>query len=140
MGYTIEISFDLIKANDIESMKRSIVDSALDMGCDHYYYLYEMGPMSRHHCVIAVHYVDSMLFECSNFIRTIRKRRQEGLSIECLYEDDVTCKLIYASSSYLKEMDKSSVIKYNRFKRERSLSDQEKTLLDGFATKQEKEK
>ena len=56
-------------------------------------------------------------------------KNTHGIHIECIYEDENKCKLIYASNYYLKQIDKSCVIIYNKFKRERSLSDNEKIIL-----------
>jgi hypothetical protein len=57
-------------------------------------------------------------------------RKIPDLHIECIYEDNIVCKLIYASKYYLSTMERENVIKYNKFKRERSFSDNENMLLN----------
>jgi hypothetical protein len=66
--------------------------------------------------------------EISNIIELIKSNNIFIYVI--IYEDEIMCKLIYASQYYLTTMDKDKVIKYNKFKRERSLSDNEKLILD----------
>jgi len=134
MGYTLEVSFDITKHPDVTSVKRHISDMALDLLCDHYYYYYETdngderNKIPRNHCIVAVHFNESEIFQCAEFIKQMKKIRD--IYIECIYEDDVTCKMIYASRYYLKNVDKGGVTIYNRFKRERGYSDHEQLLLD----------
>jgi len=138
MGYNVEISFPL--TNDNNSItKRIISELAVEKECDHYYYLYEMEgncKIPRNHCVMIINFNDDFIFHCSEFLKTIKKNKQiidKNLSIECIYEDDIICKLIYASKYYqTNKMEKDNVIKYNKFKRERSLSDNEKIILDNM--------
>jgi hypothetical protein len=136
MGYNIEISVDMVKHPDFSRFKYDIVDFALDSGCEHYYYLYEMencGQRKRNHCIIVVNFSDDEVFNCSKFLKTVKKMKD--LHIECIYEDSLICKLIYASQFYQTKMDREKVTKYNKFKRERSLSDNEKLLLNQLAQK-----
>ena len=59
----------------------------------------------------------------------------KDLHIECIYEDNVVCKLLYASQFYQTIMDREKAIRYNKFKRERSLSENERLLLNELAQK-----
>jgi len=133
MGYNIEISFDMTKHSNVSDLKTEITNLALDYNCDHYYYYNceydESHKFPRNHYIIAVAFNDNNIFDCANFIKLVKKTT--GIHIECIYEDDndIKCKLIYASNYYLKQIDKSCVIIYNKFKRERSLSDNEKIIL-----------
>jgi len=134
MGYNIEISMDLLKHNNISETKREIIDFALDLDCSYYYYLYEYEDrikFPRNHVIIVINFGndnDSNLFNCAKFLRTIKKMKD--LHIESIYEDDdVLCKLIYASAYYLKNVEKDKAIKYSKYKKERSYSDDEKLLL-----------
>lgn len=131
MGYNIEVSFDLTKHANVSELKRTITDRALDMNCDHYYYIYEMERdcrIPRNHCIIVVNYDDDFILQCSNFIKQMKQMK--GVHIECIYDDIIACKLVYASQHYLTTIDKDKVIKYNKFKRERSYSDNEKIILE----------
>ena len=136
MGYNIEVSIDIVKHPNLSQLKKEITDFALDSGCDHYYYLYEMaggGQRQRNHCIIVINFDDSYTFYCAKFLKTIK--RNKDLHIECIYEDNIICKLIYASRYYQTTMERGNAIKYNKFKRERSLSDNEKIILDELAQK-----
>ena len=136
MGYNIEISIHLMKQNDLSQIKKEIVDFALDCNCNHYYYIYEMEgkcKFPRNHCIIVVHFDDEKetdIFYCSLFLKKIKKIKD--LHVECIYEDTVACKLLYASQYYLTTMEKDKAIKYNKNKRERSLSENDKIVLESI--------
>jgi hypothetical protein len=131
MGYTIEIAFDMIKHNNVSELKEFISSLALDFDCNHYYYYFDMEndvKFKRNHCIVSVNFDDKDTFKCANFIKSIKKIN--GMHIECIYEDTYLCKLIYGSQFYLKNIDKDKVTIYNKFKRERSHSNNENMLLN----------
>jgi hypothetical protein len=74
---------------------------------------------------------DNNIKYLENFIKEIRKFK--NVYIECLYEDNVVCKLIYASSYYLSTVDKDKVIMYE--KRKRSYSEDENMLVNRITCK-----
>jgi hypothetical protein len=136
MGYNIEISFNMSNHFNVTEFKKEITDLALNNNCDHYYYLYEMEgntKIPRNHCVIVINFNDEDTFCCSRFIKIIKKIK--GIHIECIYDDNIECNLLYASKYYLTTIDKSNVIKYNKNKRERSLSDNDKVILEPVLSK-----
>jgi hypothetical protein len=131
MGYNIEVSINMMKHPNVSEIKREITDFALELNCDHYYYLYEVenkNRIPRNHVVIVVNFDDSEIFNCAHFLKTIKKMK--NLHIECIYDDEIACNLLYASQYYLTTVEKDKVIKYNKNKRERSLSDNDKTILE----------
>jgi len=87
----------------------------------------------RNHCIMVINFDDEQIFNCAAFLKLIKKMKI--FHIECIYEDDVVCKLIYASQYYQTTMEKDRAIKYNKFKRERSLSDNEKMILEQVSKK-----
>jgi hypothetical protein len=130
MGYNIEIAIDIVKHPNLSELKSGIVELAFDNSCEYYYYLYEMEggcKFKRNHCIIVFNFEEDNILECSKFLKKIRKMKE--LHIECIYEDTIVCKLIYASHYYLSTIEKENVIKYTKFKRERSYSDNENMLL-----------
>jgi len=136
MGYNIEVSIDLLRHTNISEVKKTISDSALDYECNYYYYLYEMdggSKIPRNHCIMVINFGDEQIFNCADFLKLIKKMK--NLHIECIYEDVIVCKLIYASQYYQTTMEKDKAIKYNKFKRERSLSDNEKIILEQVSKK-----
>jgi hypothetical protein len=131
MGYNIEVSINIMKHTNVSELKREITDFALDLNCNHYYYLYEVenkNRIPRNHIIIVVNFDDSEIFNCAYFLKTIKKMK--NLHIECIYDDEIACNLLYASQYYLTTVEKDKVIKYNKNKRERSLSDNDKTILE----------
>jgi hypothetical protein len=131
MGYNIEVSFSITKHPNITELKKEITDLALDYGCDHYYYIYEMEDNSRYkreHIVIVINFCDTEIFSCAKLLKKFKQIK--GIHIECIYNDDIECKLLYASQYYLTTIDRSNVIKYNKNKRERSLSENDKVILE----------
>ena len=133
MGYNIDISFSMLKHNNVSELKQMISSLALDYNCEQYYYLYEMEgccKVPRNHCIIVVSFTDEEIFNCAIFVKQIRKL--QDVYLECIYEDNHVCKLIYASKYYLRTVDKDKVIIYNKFKRERRYSDNEDTILNGI--------
>jgi hypothetical protein len=137
MGYNIEVSIDLLRHTNISEVKKDIADAALDYECSYYYYLYEMEGrcrIPRNHCIMVINFADDQIFNCADFLKLIKKMKI--LHIECIYEDDIICKLIYASQYYQTTMEKDKAIKYNKFRRERSLSDNEKMILEHVSKKE----
>jgi len=120
-----------MKHPNVSEIKREITDFALELNCDHYYYIYEVENkvrIPRNHIIIVVNFDDSETFNCAHFLKTIKKMK--NLHIECIYDDEIACNLLYASQYYLSTVEKDKVIKYNKNKRERSLSDNDKTILE----------
>jgi len=131
MGYNIEISINILQHTNHTEIKKEISDLALSYECNNYYYLYEMEggcKIPRNHFVMVINFDNDQIFNCADFLKVIKKMKK--YHIECVYEDDIVCKLLYASRYYQSTMEKDGVIKYNKYKRERSLSDNEKIILE----------
>jgi hypothetical protein len=136
MGYNIEVSFDISRHANITEVKKQIADYALDLECEFYYYLYEVEDrcrIPRNHCVMVINFDDEQIFNCAKFLKIVK--RIKDIHIECIYDDEIMCNLLYASKYYQTTMDKENAIKYNKNKRERSLSDNEKMLLENVTKK-----
>lgn len=136
MGYTVEISIDVLKQRNINGLKEIVESLAIEHHCSHYYHMYEMEKnlaIQRNHCVIAVAFEDSEVMNCSKFIKYLKNRFKGVMFLECIYQDNIGgigCKLIYASPCYLKQVEKDKVSKYVKYKRERSHSENEVMLLE----------
>ena len=136
MGYTVEVSINLRIHTNISELKREISDLALHLNCDHYYYLYEMSDTEKYprsHCIIVVNFQDEEIFHCATFLKTLKKMKD--LHIECIYDDEIACNLLYASKYYLSTIEKDKAIKYSKNKRERSLSENDKIILEPITKK-----
>jgi hypothetical protein len=131
MGYNIEVAVNIVKYPNYSETKSNVTNMALDYNCDHYYYFYDYQgncKQERSHCIIVINYNDDFMFDCAALLKKLKKI--PGLHIECIYEDSIICKLIYASKYYLSTIEVENVIKYNKFKRERGFSDNENMLLN----------
>jgi hypothetical protein len=130
MGYNIEVAINIVKHSNLSEIKKNVTNLALDYNCDYYYYLYDYQgncKQERNHCIIVINYSDEFIFDCATLVKKLKKIPE--LHIECIYEDNIICKLIYASKYYLSTIEKENVIKYNKFKRERGFSDNENMIL-----------
>lgn len=132
MGYTVEMSFNILKNSAVEELKTGISTIAVDYNCSNSYGYIEMDynkHINRNHCVIVVQFnekkedIENMI----NFIKIIK--RMKHVYIECIYLDDISCKLIYASSFYITNMDKSKVQIYQKFLKEKKYTEEENLLL-----------
>jgi hypothetical protein len=131
MGYNIEVAIDIVKHPNLSEIKRYVTNMALDFNCDHYYYIFDYQgncKQNRNHCIIVINFEDDYIFECASLVKELKKN--PDLNIECIYEDNIICKLIYASKYYLSTMEKENIVKYNKFKRERGFSDNENMILN----------
>ena len=125
MGYNVEISIDVTNISElIESLAR-------EHNCSQYYYMYEMDKHKKNHCIIAVTFEENEIFNCAKFIKYLKTRYKGIIYLDCIYEDNIGCKLIYASPCYLKQVEKDKVQKY----RKRSLSENETMLLEAGGVK-----
>jgi len=131
MGYNIEVAINIVKNPNYSEIKSFVTNMALDYNCDHYYFFYDYQGNCKHernHCIIVINFNDEFMFDCAILLKQLKKMPE--LHIECIYEDSVICKLIYASKYYLSTIERENVIKYNKFKRERGFSDNENMLLN----------
>lgn len=132
MGYTIELSFNIRarRTNGISS--EEIIYNLLDKhNSPSSYTLHETEGtsintlISKKIVVISYDYDD--ILHCANFIREIKK--QPLIYIECIYEDETIYKLLYASSRYLKKLDKKTSRKFKKDRKNNIYSDEENILL-----------
>jgi hypothetical protein len=134
MVFNIEVSFNILKHNSVIEIEQIIINLAGKYNCHSYYSITEMENnfyKNRNHIIFVISFdiIDIKLLE--GFIKEIKKMR--NVYIESLYEDDIICKLIYASQSYLSTIDKDKVLLYN--KRKRAYSEDEITLFNGITGK-----
>ena len=117
MGYTIEISLNITKQQNLYSLKEILVEKARNYNCINNYWFHETECNGKNKYVNSLIGCFSFDFEnienTSSFINYIKTTN--GMHIECIYEDDVY-KLLYVSSYYLKRMNKeyAKIYKSNR--------------------------
>ena len=116
MGYAIELSTDERKAKMVivdEIMRRQ---EAQEHMCEMQYFTHEVEGKKRK--ILKMNKIQVVIFSENNFesmltyIQEIRKKRQNY--IECIYRDDLTCDLLYASPKYLRNIDKNFAKTYKQ--------------------------
>ena len=117
MGYAIELSKYINKGNMVtnsSSLDKYITNIANN--CDSQYSIHEQSYNKKQQKICYIYvviYSDNNFSDFINFIKLIKKGKK--MYIDCIYQDDVKCDLIYASPNYLKKTDKNftNTYKYN---------------------------
>ena len=134
MVFNIEVSFNILKHYSVTEIESVIIHLANKYNCISYYSMTEMENnlyQNRNHIVYVISFETTDIKYLESFIKEVKKIR--NIYIESLYEDDITCKLIYASQYYLSTIDKDKVLMYN--KRKRAYSEDETMLVKGIICK-----
>lgn len=133
MVFNIEVSIPILSFNN------ELEQYIIELGNEHHSLShYSFSEMENNHARNRNHLIYVFIFEnrkeIENFIKSIRKMKK--FCIECLYEDNISCKLIYASSYYLSTIRKDKVVLYH--KRKRSYSEDETILVNEIKCKPNK--
>jgi len=123
-----------LKHCSVSEIETVIINLATKYSCISYYSITEMENSlyrNRNHIVFVISFDESNIKFLESFIKEIKKIR--NIYIESLYEEDIKCKLIYASQHYLSTIDKDKVLMYN--KRKRAYSEDETLLVNGILCK-----
>ena len=116
MGYAIELSTDERKGKMVienEFVRRQEAENYM---CEMQYFTHEVEGKKRK--ILSLYKIQVVIFSKENFdsmlnyIQEIRKKRQ--IYIECIYRDDLTSDLLYASPKYLKNIDKDFAKSYKK--------------------------
>ena len=130
MGYSIEVSFSILKNSSVTEIKNMIINGAEECGCDSFHEDYEYDAYSqfkRNHCVITLNFSKTDITELIRFLRFIRSRC--GVYLELIYDENEYY-ILYASQYYItQKMDKFHGKTYKQERRERSYSDDENMIL-----------
>uniref|UniRef100_A0A6C0CPM9 Uncharacterized protein n=1 Tax=viral metagenome TaxID=1070528 RepID=A0A6C0CPM9_9ZZZZ len=116
MGYAVELSFNAKKTFGILKKQQDIAVKAREFGCSSQYNMMELEgygrKITKSESIHVVIYDDENVSSMYGFIREIKKLKIAF--IECIYRDDCTCDLLYASGHYLKKLDKPTSLKIRR--------------------------
>ena len=130
MGYSIEVSFNILKNSSVTEIKNMIINGAEECGCDSFHDDYEYDShtqFKRNHCVITLNFLKTDITDLIRFIKFIRSRCD--IHLESIYDDNEYY-ILYASQYYItQKMDKCHGKTYKKEKRERSYSDDENMIL-----------
>ena len=132
MGYNIEISLNLLKETKGSEIESTIKELATKHECNTIYTTSETDgacKIPRYHNIIVINFLDSNIQNLINFVRNMKIYKKGH--IECIY-DDCLSKLIYASSYYLKTIDKYIANNYKAFIKNKDFTPFEMSLLHEF--------
>ncbi len=126
MGYAVELSFDIRKLTGITKRHDELSCLADRFNCSCFYSTYEAegvgGRISRSESIHVVMFDENDGDNVIDFVKDVRKCKLAY--IDCVYRDDYSCDLLYASPKYLKLLDKPTSLKVRRNLRERSKSEE----------------
>lgn len=118
MGYAVELSFDVVKSGSYTSKQKQIAMKARDhssCSCTQYS-MHEIEGYGRktvrNDSIQVVLFEDDDLYNMLSFIEEIRSEKIS--SIDCIYTDDISCNLLYASPKYLRRLDKPTSLEIRR--------------------------
>jgi hypothetical protein len=129
MGYNVEISINILKETKFSEVDKTIQDIAEFYSCDNIYSLSEEDgtkKIPRYHCIYVISFIDDNFDNLIKFLKFIKKNKSSY--IECIYENDIY-KLLYASSFYLKSIDKELSKTYKQFIKDKNFTPNETKLL-----------
>ena len=131
MGYTIEVSFNVVNTGSVTEVLQSVKLYAEECGCEHFYEDYEFENKTqfiRRHCVITANFSQLNIGEMVKFLKFIKN--YHDIYLESIY-DETSNILLYASKYYVtQKMDKGLAKEFKIEKRKRSYSEDETLILN----------
>ena len=116
MGYAVELSFDVMKTAGLSTKQDVITSLASRHNCTCTYTSFEAEGIGRkvyrNDSLHVVMFDEDAHVNMINFVKDIRKYKLAY--IECIYRDDCSCDLLYASPKYLKMLDKQTSLRVRR--------------------------
>jgi hypothetical protein len=129
MGYNVEISINILRETKFSEVENTIQNVAKFYSCDNIYLLSEEDGTKKipiYKCIYVINFVDENFDNLIKFLKSIKKNKSSY--IECIYENDIY-KLLYASSFYLKSIDKELSKTYKQFIKDKNFTPNETKLL-----------
>ena len=120
MSYAIELSINILKDHKNNMDLNDYEVLADRFKCDTQYFTYDLENISLRK--IQTYSIQVIIFEKENFdnfinfIYELRKLKRNY--IECIYQDEVACNILYASPQYIRKMGKHQG---KEFKKQRKL-------------------
>ena len=125
MGYAVELSFDVMKTAGISKKQDVLTSLASQHNCTCTYSSFEAEGIGRKvyrsDSLHVVMFDDEGHVDMLEFVKEVRQNKIAY--VECIYRDDCSCDLLYASPKYLKMLDKPTSLRVRRNIRERSKSE-----------------
>ena len=130
MGYSVEISFNVLKTGSVTELQENVRSYAKECECEHFYDDYEFENKSqfqRRHCIMTAIFTPSNIVNLVKFLKFIKNNH--NLYLESIF-DDVSNIILYASQYYVtQKMDKGCAKNFVIEKRKRSYSEDETLIL-----------
>jgi hypothetical protein len=133
MVFNIEISINLMKHSNVTEIENEVVGLAKEYNCEDVYTFSEAewdSKLSICKSILVFTFSKDNMMYFLDFIKIMKKNKD--IHIECIYNDELLTKLIYASSNYQKTTHKIRNNQHKSFKRSRSFSEEEKMILKLF--------
>lgn len=131
MGYNIEISVNMLKEKHFSEIETNIEDTAELYGCESVVSMSEEDgtiKIPRYHMIFIINFVEDNFENFIKFIKFIKEYKK--CYIESIYNyNNSISKLLFASSTYLSNIDKDISIKYKKFILEKKFTLYENILL-----------
>ena len=122
MGYAVELSFDIVKTSCLSQKQHVLTSLANEHNCTCTYSSFETEGIGknvyRNESLHVVMFDNEDITYMLEFVKKVR--RNKIAYIECIYDDDCSCDLLYASPKYLKMLDKPTSLRIRRNLKERS--------------------
>jgi hypothetical protein len=132
MGYIIEISVNLLKETKLTEIENAIVYNAELYGCESVFLISEEDgtiKIPRYHMIFVINFLEFNFENFMKFIKFIKEYKK--CYIESI-QNNSNCKLIYASSRYLNNIDKTISNQYRKFINDKIFTPNEYILLKQF--------
>ena len=129
MGYNVEISVNVLKETKFSEIENTIHEVAEHYNCEKIYTISEEDgtlKIPRYHCIFVIHFSKDYFENLIKFLNFFKKYKSSY--IECIYDNEIY-KLLYASSLYLKNVDKELSKKYKQFIKDKNFTPNESKLL-----------
>jgi hypothetical protein len=130
MGYSIEVSFNILKHSSVTETQNFILNLATTYGCISCYVDYEFETnvqYKRNHNIIVINFENTNIYNLIEFLKKIKMT--SGIFIETIFDDNMNM-ILYASKYYVtQKMDKLLAKEYSKNKRIRSYSEDDTLIL-----------
>ena len=131
MGYTVELSFNILKAYNVNEMQNEVIDMAQEYGCATYYVDFEMENeylKKRNHCIITLHFEKEHIYSMIEFLKYIKCLRK--CYIETIYCNDSNHAIYISRHCLIQNSHSLSAKEYKSNQNTRKYSLDEEAILN----------
>ena len=132
MGYNVDGAVNMNKETKFSEIESTIKDIAKYYDYNNIYSISEEDrtkKVLRYHYVFVINFLDENFESFIKFLKYMKNYKHSY--IECIYTNDIY-KLLYASSYYLKSVDKDVEKRYKKFINDKIFTENEHLLVKEF--------